>query len=605
MEQVQFQEAYERMEQWLFRPDLSPELKRELQTLQERMTSDAGDQEARDEIFDRFYKNLDFGTGGLRGYLGAGTNRMNLYSTRRVSQGFANYLAAKYADGEKPLAVAIAYDSRINSTRFALETAGVFLANGFMVYLFPELMPTPALSFAVRHYGCVGGVMITASHNPAIYNGYKVYNDEGCQVTLQAAEEILSATNEIGYFEGIKTLEMEFEAYVDRVSDLAGQVPQLLIIPPETEEAYFEAVKDRRAGISCDNLEVVYTPLNGAGNKPVRRILKDIGVEKLHIVGEQELPDGNFPTCPYPNPEKVQTLELGLSMCKELETPDLLLATDPDCDRLSVAVRKVNGKTGEVGYQLLSGNEVGILLLDFLCENRPLPERPIAIKTIVSSKMANAVANKYGAYMMNVLTGFKFIGEQIGMMEKREEVDRYIFGFEESSGYLSGPYVRDKDAVNAAMLVCEAAALYKGQGKTLLNRMEELYQEYGYYRSSLLEFDFEGASGMEKMNGFLKLLRENPPAGIVGAKVVEIADYLTGQRHVYGTTSAMASGYKPTRLPKSDVLEYVLSDGSSIIIRPSGTEPKLKVYLSAKASTKFDADIIIEDMEYTIKGWLR
>jgi phosphoglucomutase len=363
-------------------------------------------------------------------------------------------------------------------------------------------------------------------------------------------------------------------------------------------------VKEERVGISCDTLEVVYTPLNGAGNKPVRRVLEEIGVGKVHVVPEQEHPDGNFPTCPSPNPEKEETLHLGLSLCLELKTPDLLLATDPDCDRLSVAVRQQNEKTEEVSFTLLSGNEVGILLLDFISANKPMPERPVVIKTVVSSKMADEVAKQYGIQMINVLTGFKFIGEQIGILESKGEGDRYIFGFEESSGYLSGPYVRDKDAVNAAMLVCEAASFYKTQGKTLVDRMEELYSKHGYYINALLEFNFEGASGMEKMSEFLELLRSNPPFGIAGEKIVEIADYMTSQRRILGKSCAMSAGYRPIKLPKSDVLEFILADGSSMIVRPSGTEPKLKIYLSAKASTRFEAETVIEDMSDTVRGWV-
>lgn len=604
MENKQYLEAYKIMEQWLAHPEISPSNLSELSDLNARILGNEGNQEAREEIFDRFYKDLDFGTGGLRGYLGAGTNRMNVHTVKRVTQGFANYLIDKYSGEERELSVAIAYDSRINSTRFALETSGVLIANGIKVYLYEELMPTPALSYAVRHYGCCGGVMVTASHNPAIYNGYKVYNEEGCQVTLEAATAIQENIKEVDFFGGVKTSGADWELYLDQPQLMKDVHPLLSMIPSETVVSYIEAVKVQRVGISCDALEVVYTPLNGAGNKPVRRILQEIGVGKVHVVPEQELPDGNFPTCPSPNPEKKETLQKGLSLCQELKTPDLLLATDPDCDRLSVAVRQRNEKTEEVSFHLLSGNEVGILLLDFICANKILPEWPVAIKTIVSSKMGDAVAKQYGVQMINVLTGFKFIGEQIGILESKGEAHRYVFGFEESSGYLSGSYVRDKDAVNAAMLVCEAAAFYKTQGKTLVDRMEELYTQHGYYKNDLLEFSFEGATGMEKMSEFLELLRSNPPFGIAGEKIVEIADYMTSERRILGKSCAMSAGYRPIKLPKSDVLEFILADGSSMIIRPSGTEPKLKIYLSARGSSKYEAETVIEDIASTVRGWI-
>lgn len=604
MEQGQFQSAYGQMKEWLGRADLSLKIKSELEELEQRLSRDMADEEAKEEILDRFYKDLDFGTGGLRGFLGAGTNRMNIYTVQRVTQGFASYLRNQYGDQERELSVAIAYDSRIQSDRFALEAASVFLANGFRVYLYPELMPTPALSFAVRHYGCVGGVMVTASHNPSMYNGYKVYNEEGCQVTLEAADQILHAIEEVGYFSTKTSADLDLEAFEGNLWALEGKHPLLTILPDQVSEAYIQAILERKTGIRGDNLEVVYTPLNGAGNRLVRRILDEVGVSKIHVVAEQELPDGTFPTCPYPNPEKAEALQKGLDLCQSLGTPDLLLATDPDCDRLGVAVRTVNKQTGSVTYSQLSGNEVGVLLLDFVCTNRPLPERPMALATIVSSKMAGEVAKAHGVQLVKVLTGFKFIGEQIGILEAKGEQDRFVFGFEESSGYLSGPHVRDKDAVNAAMLVCEAASYYKKQGLTLRDRLEELYQEYGYYRNELLEFNFDGASGMEKMNQFMNLLRENPPVGIAGEKVVEIGDYLISQRRVVGNSCAMASGYRPIRLPKSDVLEYTLSDGSGVIVRPSGTEPKLKIYLSAKGNSAYEAEAVIEDLTYTVKGWI-
>lgn len=595
-----FAEAYATMERWLAQPGLQPKLRRELEELEQRIVAHSGDKEAREEILDRFYRELEFGTGGLRGVLGAGSNRMNIYTVRRVTQGFANYLAGLDPDGRER-AVAIAYDSRIQSHRFALETGGVLAANGFTVHLYPELMPTPALSFAVRHYRCLGGVMITASHNPAKYNGYKVYNQDGCQANLDEAAAILDHIERVDFFDGVKTLDVDWERFMDGALPEAGDAFRM--IPKEVEDAYYAAVKNLRAGIDCSKLEAVYTPLNGTGNKPVRRILSEIGVARVHVVPEQELPDGNFPTCPYPNPEKEEALRKGLDLCRALETPDLLLATDPDCDRLGIAVRQADPDTGAVSYRLLTGNEIGILLLDFLCTNRPLPKHPIAMKTIVSSKLAEKVAAHYGVESRDVLTGFKFIGEQIGLLEREGHENRFLFGFEESYGFLSGTHVRDKDAVNAAMLVCEAAALEKSRGLTLADRMDAIYRTFGYYKNDLMEMAFEGPSGMEEMDGIMAALRARAPKEIGGRRVVEVADYKTSQRRVLGHTSAMAAGYRPIKLPKSDVIEYMLEDGSSVIVRPSGTEPKLKIYLSAKGDTEAAALSAISDLRAGLGGF--
>lgn len=595
-----FADAYATMERWLAQPGLQPKLRRELEELERRIVAHSGDKEAREEILDRFYRELEFGTGGLRGVLGAGSNRMNIYTVRRVTQGFANYLAGLDPAGTER-AVAVAYDSRIQSHRFALEAGAVLAANGFAVYLFPELMPTPVLSFAVRHYRCLGGVMITASHNPAKYNGYKVYNRDGCQANLDEAASILDHIEQVDFFDGVQTQDVDWERYMDGALPEAGAAFRM--IPEEVTEAYYTAVKNLRAGIDCSDLEVVYTPLNGTGNKPVRRILADIGVDQVHVVPEQELPDGNFPTCPYPNPEKEEALRKGLDLCRALGTPDLLLATDPDCDRLGIAVRQADPDTGAVSYRLLTGNEIGIVLLDFLCANRPLPKHPIAMKTIVSSKLAEKVAAHYGVESRDVLTGFKFIGEQIGLLEQEGHEGRFLFGFEESYGFLSGTHVRDKDAVNAAMLVCEAAALEKSRGLTLADRIDAIYRNFGYYKNDLMEMAFEGPAGMEEMDGIMAALRAQPPKEIGGRRVVEVADYKTSQRRVLGNTSAMAAGYRPIKLPKSDVIEYMLADGSSVIVRPSGTEPKLKIYLSAKGDTEAAALTAIGDLRAGLGGF--
>lgn len=604
MNTQKLREAYGRMNLWLSQPDLPSKIYRELKTLEERLEADSGDKEAREEIYDRFYQDLDFGTGGLRGILGAGTNRMNIYTVRKVTQGLADYLQDRYGNGEEHISVAIAYDSRIQSESFALEAGRVLSANGINVHIYPELMPTPTLSFAVRYHKCCGGIMITASHNPSNYNGYKVYNKEGCQVTPEEAEEITSFIERVDPFADIKkgSIEEKCNINIHEQHELKGC--PLHFIPDETVNAYIEAVKSSRTGMDCRNIEVVYTPLNGAGNKMVRRILDEIGTGKVHVVPEQEHPDGNFPTCPYPNPEKEEALRRGLALCASLKTPDLLLATDPDCDRLGIAVRKEDCGNG-ISYEKLTGNEVGVLLLDFLCKKKKMVARPIAMRTIVSSKMADAVAKEHGVVMIRLLTGFKYIGERIGQLESVGEENRFIFGFEESYGYLAGSYVRDKDAVAAAMLVTEAAAYYKKEGKTLIDRMEELYRKHGYFIDELLYFSFDEVGGMERMAGIMSGLRSTPPIDIIGRKVIEISDYLLSKRRAPERVAGEAAfEIKPISLPKSDVLEYILEGASSVIVRPSGTEPNLKVYLSARGDTRESAMEIINNMRDTVKEWL-
>lgn len=614
-------QAEEIRKQWLDQEDLDETLRAELMAIEDQ-----------EDLKDRFYRDLEFGTGGLRGVLGAGTNRMNIYTVRKATQGFADYINLHYKPGEDSCrdglpTVAIAYDSRINSDLFAAEAACVLAANGIKTYVYPELMPTPALSFAVRYYGCCAGIMVTASHNPSKYNGYKVYGADGCQLTLEAAAEVLSLIEKVDLFQDVKTLAGGYvlEHGIIRVVDPAVQ-ELVQTIPTVVTEAFLAAVKNESTGMDCSDLTVVYTPLNGTGNRPVKKIMKMIGVKKVVTVKEQEMPDGNFPTCPYPNPEKKEALALGIELCRKLSQegnpPDLLLATDPDCDRAGIAVRHKNPETGTVDYQLISGNETGVLLLDYICHRRgkanmdkmagketssrefprPMPQNPIAIKTIVTTKMADKIARFYGVELIDVLTGFKFIGEQIGILEENGEENRYIFGFEESYGYLSGAYVRDKDAVNASMLICEMTAYYKKLGKTLVDRLTELYEKYGYYRNDLMEFTFEGSAGMDKMSGIMDHFRKDAPAKFIGKKVTEIADYKLSSRRVLGGGSCdLAVGTRPIRLPKSDVLEYVLEDGSSIIVRPSGTEPKLKIYLSAKGSSSEHSLEIIEALRAELK----
>ena len=524
-----------------------------------------------DAIFDRFYRDLEFGTGGLRGVIGAGTNRMNIYTVRRATQGFADYLNQEY----KNPSVAISFDSRIKSDVFSKAAAEVLAANGIKVHIYPELMPTPCLSFAVRALNCQGGIMVTASHNPAKYNGYKVYGEDGCQITLRGAEIILEKINSLDIFKDVKTSSFDEELAKGNIKYIGQDV---------IEDFYKHVLAE---GINADlcassGLKVVYTPLNGTGNKPVREILSRLGISDVTIVKEQENPDGNFTTCPYPNPEIREALEVGLRYCNEVK-PDLLLATDPDCDRVGIAVPDGDG------YALFSGNEVGALLLEYICQQRikkgTMPKNPIAVKTIVTTDIVNLIGKEYGVEIIDVLTGFKFIGEQIGLLEAKGEENRYIFGFEESYGYLSGSYVRDKDAVNASMLICEMAAYYRTQGITLLKARENMYKKYGMFLQTLHSFTFEGASGMKRMSEIMTQLRNAHPTEIGGLKVERFEDYQTSVAKdlVNGTESQIT-------LPKSNVLAFYLEGGSKAIVRPSGTEPKIKTYFTAKQPTRAEAE---------------
>ena len=541
---------------WCKNADEDPDLQAELAGI-------ANDEAA---IKDRFYRDLEFGTGGLRGVIGAGTNRLNIYTIRRATQGLANYVNQEY----KNPSVAIAYDSRIKSDVFAKNAASVLAANGIKVYIYSELMPTPMLSFAVRELKCQAGIVVTASHNPAKYNGYKVYGDDGCQITLKGAEIVLSKINELKMFGDCKIASFD-DCIANGSIEYIGQ---------NVIDRYFESVLAQ--GINTDlcassGLKVVYTPLNGTGNKPVRTILSKIGITDVTVVKEQENPDGNFTTCPYPNPEIREALELGLKKCEEVK-PDLLLATDPDADRVGIAVPSDNG------FVLFSGNEVGALLLEYICSQRvkkgTMPANPVTVKTIVTTDIINEIGKAYNVEVIDVLTGFKFIGEQIGFLEKKGEQDRYIFGFEESYGYLSGGYVRDKDAVNASMLICEMAAYYRTQGISLLQARENLYKKYGVYYHTLHSFTFEGESGMIKMNDIMSGLRNNPPTEIGGFKVVRFDDYQTS------ISKDIANGSETVlTLPKSNVLAFFLEGGNKAIVRPSGTEPKIKTYYTAKAPT--------------------
>ncbi len=527
--------------------------------------------EGNDELIsDAFYKSLEFGTAGLRGVIGAGTNRMNIYTVGQASQGLAAYVNSVTKDGK----IAIAYDSRIKSDVFARAAAAIFAANGIKVYIYKELMPTPMLSFAVRRLKCDAGVVVTASHNPAKYNGYKAYGPDGSQLGPEAADFVLSIMQSVDIFSGVKTTDYD-EAVKSGMIEYIGD---------DIINEYLDNVEAQRVEKNADlsDLRVVYTPLNGAGNKPVRAILKRLGINNVAVVPEQENPDGNFPTAPYPNPEIRQAFECALKVA-ESYNPDILLATDPDSDRVGIAVN-INGE-----FELFSGNDVGVLLLNYILERRTangtLPQNPLAVKTIVSTELCQKIADDYGCTLVNVLTGFKFIGEQITILAEKNEQDRYIFGFEESYGYLAGSYARDKDAVVASMLICEMAAYYKSEGKTLADVLDGIYAKYGYFYTQQKSFTCEGQSGMEKIKNIMASLRENAPDEIDGSKVIKINDY--GESVSINTITDEKT---VLTLPKSNVLCYFLENGSSFIVRPSGTEPKIKIYVCAVGNSATDAE---------------
>ena len=519
-----------------------PALARELKEI-------AGDDE---QIRDRFAVALKFGTAGLRGVLGAGTNRMNIYVVRQATQGLANWV--KTQGGSQ--SVAISYDSRINSDVFAKTAACVLAANGIHVRIYDALMPVPALSFATRYYKANAGIMITASHNPAKYNGYKAYGPDGCQMTDDAAAIVYAEIQKTDVLSGAKRIPFE-EGLSSGMIQYVGE---------DCKEALYDAIKARsvRPGLcKTAGLKLVYSPLNGSGLVPVTRVLHDIGIDDITIVPEQQYPDGHFPTCPYPNPEIFEALKLGLELA-EKSGADLMLATDPDADRVGIAIRCPDGS-----YELVSGNEVGVLLLDYICQGRiekgTMPANPVAVKSIVSTPLADAVAKSYGVEMRTVLTGFKWIGDQIARLEAAGQVDRFIFGFEESYGYLAGPYVRDKDAIIGSMLICEMAAYYRSVGSSIKERLEEIYAKFGRYLNKVDSFEFPGLSGMEKMAGIMDGLRKNPPAEIGGYKVTSVTDYQDTEK---------------TGLPTANVLIYALEGGATVVVRPSGTEPKIKTYFT-------------------------
>ena len=513
------------------------------------------------QMEDAFYRDLSFGTGGLRGVIGAGTNRMNIYTVAKASQGLSDYLKKNFSTPS----VVIGYDSRIKSELFAKMAAGVFAANGVTVNIWPALMPVPTVSFAVRYLGASAGVMITASHNPSKYNGYKVYGADGCQITTEAAGEILAEIQKLDIFSDVRT--GDFDAAV-----AAGEIRY---IPEKVYTAFVEAVKKQSVLFGEEvnkNVAIVYSPLNGSGLKPVTRTLKEMGYTNITVVKEQEQPDGHFPTCPYPNPEIKEAMALGMEYARKCNA-DLLLATDPDCDRVGIAVKNRSGE-----YELLTGNQVGLLLLDYICQqcvkHGKMPADPVMVKTIVTMDMGELIAKHYGVRTVNVLTGFKFIGEQIGKLEKQGKEDSYIFGFEESYGYLTGTYVRDKDGVNGAYIICEMFSYYASRGLTLTDKLEELYKTYGYCLNTLHSYTFEGSAGFAKMQAIMQEFRSGI-GSFGGKRVVKLLDYAPG---IDG-------------LPRSDVLKFLLEDNCSVVVRPSGTEPKLKLYISVSAKDRETAEM--------------
>ena len=561
---------------WKDRADTDKDLQKELAEIEGKD----------EEILDRFYKNLEFGTAGLRGVIGAGTNRMNIYTVGQATQGLSDYLNEAF---ENP-SVAIAYDSRIKSDTFAKYAAGVLAANGIKVYFYPELVPTPMLSFAVRRLKCSSGIIITASHNPAKYNGYKCYDPSGYQMTDEAAARTYEFIQKTDMFDGVKY--MPFEDGL--ASDMIDFIEDWLV-----EEFYAEVEKACLSKDYCKKagLKVIYSPLNGTGNKHVREMLKRLGIENVRVVKEQELPDGNFPTCPYPNPEIKQVFELAIEMAKE-DKADLLLATDPDCDRVGIAV--LDGEE----YKLLSGNEVGVLLTEYLLSRRielgTLPENAVIVKSFVTTKLVDAVAKKYGTEVKSLLTGFKYIGELITKLEKEGKADLFIAGMEESYGYLSGIHARDKDAVVASSLICEMAAYYKAKGKSLYEVMEGLYKEHGMYLNLLSNFAFEGAAGMQKMGEIMENLRNNPPEEIGGFKVLCVSDFKKSKAVCTKTGEETVID-----LPKSNVLSYDLEGSNCVIVRPSGTEPKIKIYYTAVAPTRDEAMDVYNKFKVQMEEYMK
>ena len=536
-------------ERWLKNATADTDIAVELKTLDDTQIEDA------------FYRDLTFGTGGLRGVIGAGTNRMNVYTVAKASQGLADYLKKNFTHPS----VSIGYDSRIKSEMFAKVAAGVFAANDVQVNIWPVLMPVPMVSFATRYLHTSAGVMITASHNPSKYNGYKVYGADGCQITTEVAAKILNEIEKLDIFSDVKSSGFETGIVTGNIKYISDKVYTAFVNEVKKQSVLFDEKVNK-------DIAIVYSPLNGTGLKPVTRTLKEAGYTNVTVVKEQEQPDGNFPTCPYPNPEIKETMALSIEYAKK-SNADLLLATDPDCDRVGVAVKN---KMGE--YELLNGNQTGMLLLDYICNQRTkhdkMPDDPVMVKTIVTTDMGELIASHYGLRTINVLTGFKFIGEQIGKLEQQGKMDNYVFGFEESYGYLTGNYVRDKDGIDGAYMICEMFSYYATRGISLLDKLDELYKTYGYCMNTLHSYEFNGSAGFTKMQSIMQTFRENITE-FAGKRVIKLLDYTLGL----------------DGLPKSDVLKFLLEDNCSLVVRPSGTEPKLKVYISVNAETEKNAEI--------------
>jgi phosphoglucomutase len=588
---------------WLNEPALEP-------TIKEALIKMGASEE---EVYEAFYKDLEFGTAGLRGIMGPGTNRMNEVVIRRVTQGIANYLKARsatatadsatiaVADANAPAtdapAVAISYDSRRNSRLFAEATASVLAANGIRVWIFSQMMPVPALSFVTRNLECQMGIMITASHNAKEYNGFKVYGPDGGQILSDTADAILAEINGVDYFNGPKAVPFE-EA-------LTGTCQY---IPEPVEEAYLKAVMDLSTGEDLSMLNLVYTPLNGAGLGPVWTTLSRRGLCNIHVVTEQKKPDGDFPTCPNPNPELPEVYHLAMLLADEVEA-DLILATDPDSDRVGMAIPYDLFEACQnepLGYRVLTGNEMAALLLDYLMKTKKIPPNPLIIRTIVSTPLVDAMAEQIGGEIKKTLIGFKYIGNIMTQLEKEGEIHRFLFGFEEGNGFLANPYVRDKDAVGAVLLLCQMAAYHKRQGVALSKALEEIYLKYGIYREKVISFEFEGAKGIDTMKAIMERFRDEQREEFLDKKAIRVTDYLEGYIHFLGngTSCSMSVGMKPTGLPKENIMEFAYGDNTSFVIRPSGTEPKLKIYLFAKGEEAGRVEAQLVQLEAGVRKYI-
>ena len=590
-----------KLERWLNEPTMDRDLKKELVDLHNIIDDSSATQADIDDLNDRFYKDMTFGTGGLRGKIGAGTNRMNIYTIRQVSQAFSLYLLKNNSNPS----IVIAYDNRRYSDLFAFEAACVYAANGVKVNIFKELTPTPMLSFAVRQLKTSGGVVITASHNNKEYNGYKIYDENGCQCLPDKTEQVSASMKKINMFTDVKTYVLDHTGTVTEKMNKAVSENQLInFVSDDVNDSYYQKVLNEEAFQGdIKNISAVYTPLNGTGSVPVQKVLSESGIGKLHVVKEQAMPDPDFTTCPNPNPEEDEALKKGLELCRQLENegnpPDILMATDPDCDRVGVIVRDGDD------FKRLDGNQVGILLFDFIINcrkgNNTLPEKPVMITTIVSTPMAEEIAYRKRIHIDKTLTGFKYIGHKIYEYEVKKEDDRFIFGFEESCGYLAGTYVRDKDAVSTCLLIGEMTGYYKAGKINLMERMNELYEEYGYFMSAQESITENGEEGAQRIAKIMDKFRSGDIFDMFNTKIVQVKDYENQTKRTMGLFDGddggcpMAIGIRPIRgLPKENVMEFDFKNRSKLTIRPSGTEPKIKIYFSSLGKTEKDAERTLE-----------